>query len=81
MEPTHDEMVAFLKPHAAMYEADDFDIEEAIYWFANDYHGGQDSTLYSVLSTSEFCPGPLADGPQDDFLYRLLEGGYLLEDE
>jgi hypothetical protein len=38
-------------------EADDFDIEAAIYWLASDYHGGQTSELYSILSTSNFKPG------------------------
>lgn len=33
------------------------DIESAIYWFANDYHNGQDSELYSVLNTSKYKPG------------------------
>lgn len=36
----------------------EFDREAAIYWFANDYHDGQSSPLYSVLSQSEFNPGP-----------------------
>jgi hypothetical protein len=43
-----------------------FDIEEAAYWIAADYHGGQWSSLYSALSTSPYSPGPgecsLADG-------------------
>ena len=38
-------------------EIDIFDIEAAIYWFASDYHRGQWSELYSILSTSEYRPG------------------------
>ena len=38
-------------------EVDEFDIEAAIYWFASDYHSGQWSELYSILSTSEYRPG------------------------
>ena len=32
------------------------DIEAAIYWFASHNHTGQNSELYSILSTSEFKP-------------------------
>lgn len=38
-------------------EVCEFDIEAAIYWFASDYHSGQWSDLYSILSTSEYRPG------------------------
>jgi len=34
-----------------------FDVEAAIYWFASDYHSGQWSDLYSILSTSDYYPG------------------------
>lgn len=44
------------------YADNDFDVESALYWFANDYHAGQWSNLYSVLSTSEYKPSPLASG-------------------
>jgi len=73
-DPTKDEMVAFLETIDA--SADAFDIEEAIYWFAHHYHGGQSSNLYSVLSTSDYHPGPLCRGPEDTFLYRELEDEY-----
>lgn len=46
---------------------------EAIYWFALDWHTGQTSNLYSVLSTSPFTPGPLDDGPQDELSQDLAE--------
>jgi hypothetical protein len=39
-----------------------FDAEQAIYWFAADYHSGQWSNLYSVLSTSEYGPGMCETG-------------------
>jgi len=39
-----------------------FDIEAAIYWFANHWHGGQWSNLYSALSTSPYNPGRLCTG-------------------
>lgn len=43
-----------------------FDIESAIYWFASDYHDGQWSNLYSVLSTSDYRPGPMETGLDSD---------------
>ena len=52
-DPTRDEMLTAL----AQSGADEFDIEAAIYWFASDWHGGQWSNLYSVLSTSPYKPG------------------------
>ena len=44
------------------YSRDDFDVESAIYWFAADWHGGQASNLYSVLSSSEYSPGAIERG-------------------
>jgi len=46
-----------------MYGSDaNFSAEVAIYWFANDYHGGQASELYSILSTSPYKPSCLTSG-------------------
>lgn len=57
-----------------------FDVEAAIYWFANDWHGGQWSNLYSALSTSEYRPGPICCGPEPDSIeqmfYEALESEY-----
>ena len=54
----------------ANFPEDDISSEAAIYWFANDYHSGQTSDLYSILSTSPYRPSPLhsscLDGPEDD---------------
>lgn len=55
-DPTSAEMLAVLEQ---TYPEHSSDYEEAIYWFANRYHVGQTSNLYSVLSTSEFDPGPV----------------------
>lgn len=72
-DPTRAEMLAFL---AGLYEgeASDFDREEAIYWFANDWHGGQWSNLYSALSTSPYRPGPISNGPEPDSIADWLIG-------
>jgi len=53
-------------------EADEFDMEEAIYWFANDYHGGQSSNLYSALSTSEYRPGRMSNGPEEGSMGEMI---------
>jgi hypothetical protein len=53
------------------------DAEEAMYWFANFNHEGQGSNLYSVLSTSQFKPGPISKGPSPrsaaEMMYQALE--------
>jgi len=63
-DPTLDEMRAYLDGVMSDYEASEFDREEAIYWFACEYHDGQSSNLYAALSASEYKPGPLARGPE-----------------
>lgn len=40
--------------------------EIALYWFANDYHSGQASELYSILSTSPYKPSCLARGIESE---------------
>lgn len=34
--------------------------EVALYYYAAENHSGQDSDLYSILSTSDYHPGPLS---------------------
>jgi len=70
-DPSRQEMIEHIR---GVYgrEADRFDIEEAIYWFANDYHGGQGSNLYSALSTSEFRPGRMSSGPEEDSMAEMI---------
>ncbi len=79
-DPTREELLAVIDAYPFRSECDDFDVEGAIYWFACHWHSGQWSNLYSVLSTSEFCPGPLCNGPEQDTceqdLYDLLEQAF-----
>lgn len=79
-DPDHDEMSAFLKSQWDGDECAD-DAEVAIYWFANDWHGGQSTNLYSALSTSVFDPGPIAtlesEGEQVRMMYLDLELEYM----
>jgi hypothetical protein len=76
-DPTANEMREYLASIVPKHSADPFDIECAIYWFANDYHGGQASNLYSALSASDFRPGPTTNGPEpgsmEAALYAELE--------
>jgi len=64
-DPTCKEMLKVLETCPFASETCDFDRASAIYWFANDWHGGQSSNLYSALSTSPYNPGPIASGPED----------------
>ena len=61
-DPTADEMREFLKPLEARYECDEFEAEEAIYWFAYHNHSGQASNLYEALCNSPYNPGPYVTG-------------------
>ena len=70
-DPTGEEMEGFLeKRFDGQY--DDFDSAEAIYWFCYDYHSGQSSNLYSVLSVSDFSPGIMSKGPSEDGMAKKL---------
>jgi hypothetical protein len=70
-DPSRQEMIEHIK---GVYgrEADRFDIEEAIYWFSNDYHGGQGSNLYSALSKSEYRPGRSSSGPEEGSMAEMI---------
>lgn len=65
-DPTREEMLAYLLGRVDDLESvnnPDIDIEEAMFWFAADWHGGQDTNLYAALSQSPFAPSPMSDGP------------------
>jgi len=76
-DPTYDELKEALATSSECVVEDEGSVEEAIYAFASDYHGGQWSSLYEALCLSEFEPGPLWDGieagTEADFLYGELE--------
>lgn len=71
-DPTKDEMFNFLRGMYGNEEGFRDDAEVAMYWFANFFHGGQGSNLYSVLSTSRFHPGHSARGPQPDSMEQMM---------
>jgi hypothetical protein len=65
LDPTRTEMLEYLTSITDLDpETDEFDREEALYWFASDYHAGQWSNLYAALGASLFHPGPMASGSQ-----------------
>ena len=75
-DPTRAQMLECL--HRLEPEADELDIEAAIYWFAHDYQGGQTSSLYEALCSSPFHPSLLHHSVEDEgetasMLYALLE--------
>lgn len=77
-DPTREEMIEFLNKCQTFGDDDskEFEIEEAIYWFANKYHSGQSSNLYAALSTSQYKPGPNTKKPDDDYLFECLVEEY-----
>jgi len=70
-DPSREEMIEHIRKVYGR-DADEFDIEEAIYWFATDYHGGQSSNLYSALSTSEYRPGRMSNGPEEGSMGEMI---------
>ena len=71
-DPTKDEMFNYLHQMYGNEEGFRDNAEVAVYWFANFYHGGQSSHLYSVLSTSRFHPGPMAKGPEPQSMEEMM---------
>jgi hypothetical protein len=65
-DPTRDELYEVLRQTGWEATAEDYEVEEALYWFAHDWHGGQESNLYVVLCNSQFTPSRLATGPDED---------------
>ena len=49
------------------------DAEVIIYYFASQWHGGQTSALYSILSTSPFNPGSTSLESEDESIQGLVE--------
>jgi hypothetical protein len=74
-DPTANEMRAYLAERQPWDgETDpDIDVEEAIYWFAADHHGGQGSNLYSALSQSPYKPSPTHNGCSDELSCDMYE--------
>lgn len=58
----------------------DGDAEAAIWFYASDWHGGQDSNLYSALSCSPYSPGYFStledEGEQAELCYAALQARF-----
>lgn len=71
-DPSKEEMLEFLRSQYGKEDGFEDDAEIAMYWFANFHHGGQNSNLYSVLSTSRFNPGRSSNGPQKESIEEMM---------
>lgn len=68
-----EEMIQFLSSRYRKLSEDWQDEAEiAIYWFANDFHKGQFSDLYKILSTSPYKPGPMMKLEKEDEIIRMM---------
>lgn len=84
-DPSYDDMMSHLKNKFNQMGFDEFDAEAAIFWFAYDYHGGQNSNMYSALSISQYKPGRLvnkieSEGELATEMYNELEREYYSND-
>ena len=80
-DPTKEELykALHLPPDGRTDGELNIDAERAIYWFANDWHGGQTSNLYSILSTSPYRPSISelgCDGDESGDCYDQLEEAF-----
>jgi hypothetical protein len=70
MNTTKADILAYLRgiygPGLVDSESFHLSSEIALYWFASDYHSGQASDLYSILSTSPYRPSPLTSSIEDE---------------
>lgn len=88
MDPSRDDMVKYLSHQVTNTPQIDCDIaslEAAIYWFAANYHGGQQTSLYSALSVSPYRPKKMERGVSDvsldaHLLYNHLVGAFCGEE-
>lgn len=63
-DPTRRQMLRAVLAQKWVDRDGKFAIEGAVYWFADHWHSGQFSNLYSVLSTSQW-PGRFSNGPEE----------------
>jgi len=43
-----------------------FDLAEGLHWHCVDYHGGQWSERYAILSSLDYNPSPVSRGPDSE---------------
>lgn len=73
LDPTRDDLLEECEDMGGIC-----DIECAIYYYALMHHTGQNSNLYSVLSTSQYKPGMIERGPIGEslYIYKHLENTF-----
>jgi hypothetical protein len=80
-DPTKEEMLNYLQSLYGQEEGWKDEAEVAIYYFGNDWHGGQFSNLYSAMSTSPYSPGPIStlesEGDFAKMMYEDLEREFM----
>lgn len=54
-------------------EYDSFDVLEGICWFCINYHEGQSSYRYQLLSNLDFNPGPISTGPSNEMSQHIYD--------
>ena len=47
-------------------KGDLFNLADGLYWYCSEWHSGQWSDEYSVLSTLNYSPSPLASGVEEE---------------
>ena len=53
-------MLTYLYAQGCEIDVDEFDAEEAIYWFASDYHSGQTRTYIPLFPRRHLSPAQVA---------------------
>lgn len=57
-----------------VYGKDDvFSVAQGLYWYCADYHGGQNSEEYSIMSQLEYRPAPSERGPSDSIAQAVYD--------
>jgi hypothetical protein len=69
-DPTIEEMRAVLS------DAEEWNREQAIYWFASDHHSGQWSNLYAALCATEYQPSVIERCPDGEDCYQALVAAF-----
>ena len=78
-DPTGSELLAAAREAASTIGADELEVGEAAYWFASNFHSGQDSNLYKALAELGCRPGPTRSGPEKGSLVEAIYDGLCQE--
>ena len=78
-DPTGSELLATAREAARTIGADELEVGEAAYWFANHHHEGQYSNLYKALTELGCRPGPTRSGPEKGSLVEAIYDALCVE--